>query len=60
MNLTEMLLLTMPAVVVAIKLAALSLAAVWAVRAVFEPRALLPVVHRHGQRTPVRHRRSRV
>ncbi len=59
MSLTEILLLSVPAVLVAFKLAALSLAAVWAARAVFEHNAPLPVVHRDGQRTPVGSRSSR-
>ncbi len=59
MSLTEILLLTMPALLVAFKLAALCLAAVLAARAVFEHEAPLPAVPRNVLRTLVGPRRSR-
>ena len=60
MNLTEMLLLMVPAVLVAFKLAALSLAATWALRAIFEDRALLPMPHRRVPQTQGRSLGSKV
>lgn len=54
MSLTELLLLSIPAPLVAFKLTTLSLAAVWASRAVFEHRALSLVVRSHGQPAPGR------
>ncbi len=60
MSLTEILLLTMPAVLVAFKLGALCLAAVLAARAIFGHKAPSPVVYRNRQRTPAESRRSEV
>jgi hypothetical protein len=57
MSVTHLLFLSIPAALAAFKLAALALAAVWAVSAAFESRRLLPAARREP--LPVRARAPR-
>ncbi len=59
MSLTSLLFLSIPAALVAFKLALLALATVWAVRGTVAPRGLLSGDHRQPVPVPLRSRPTR-